>query len=450
MLSAARKTALDPASPQADCLAAIALLGREPVAREKDIDLLAALLTPQSSTDLQAAAIAGLSRISDDRVGEVVLAGWKTHSPSLRAEILELLLSREGWLRLLLQALERKAVASGEIDAPRRQRLLNHKEAAVREVAQKIFAGAGGGDRQKVVKNHEDVTAMAGDRTRGKAVFAKTCAICHQLEGVGHAVGPDLAQLATKSPLYLLTEILDPNRNVDSRYIEYQAVLKNGRTVTGLLAAESANSVTLRGQESKEQNILRSDIEQLASTGKSLMPEGLEKDLPKPALADLIAYLSGLRLTGKSFAGNHPEVVHGRDGTIALLATQCHIYGKEIDYEPELQNIGMWRGDQDHILWNVQLDQPGEYDVYFDYSCHDASAGNRFLLEGGDPVIRGTVVGTGAWNKYQQRKIGTLKLAAGMSSLILRPDGPLIREALFDLRGLYLVPRGAELKLVLP
>jgi putative membrane-bound dehydrogenase-like protein len=450
ILHTARKTAIDPRSKQNDLLAAIAILGREPDSRAFDIDLLAGLLSPQYSAETQAAAIAGLNRISDDRVGKVVLAGWKNHSPSLRAEILELLLSREGWLRLLLKALESKAVAAGEVDAPRRQRLLTHKDTAIREAAQKIFVDSGTTDRQKVVKNHEDVTSMAGDRTRGKAVFAKTCSICHQLEGVGHPVGPDLAQLATKSPLYLLTEILDPNRNVDSRYIEYQALLKNGRTMTGLLAAESANSITLRGQESKEQNILRSDIEQLASTGKSLMPEGLEKDLPKPALADLIAYLSGLRLTGKRFAGNHPEVVHGRDGTIALLATQCHIYGKEIDYEPELQNIGMWRGDQDHILWNVQLDRPGEYDVYFDYSCHDASAGNRFLVEGGDPVLRGTVVGTGAWNKYQQRKIGTLKVPSGASSIILRPDGPLVREALLDLRGLYLVPRGGELKLVQP
>jgi putative heme-binding domain-containing protein len=263
-------------------------------------------------------------------------------------------------------------------------------------------------------------------------------------------VGPDLAQLATKSPLYLLTEILDPNRNVDSRYIEYQAVLKNGRTVTGLLAAESANSITLRGQESKEQNILRSDIDQLSSTGKSLMPEGLEKDLPKPALADLLAYLSGLRITGKRFPGNHPELVQGGDGTISLLATQCHIYGKEIDYEPEMQNIGYWRGEQDHLLWNVRLDHPGQYDVYLDYSCHDSSAGNRFLLEGGDPVLRGTVAGTGAWSKYRQKKIGTLRLPAGTSSLILRPDGPLVREALLDLRGLYLVPQGKELRLTKP
>src|SRR5207244_11856907 len=104
-------------------------------------------------------------------------------------------------------------------------------------------------DWQKVVEEYEKLTALAGDRARGKAVFPKACAACHQLDGAGHAVGPDLAQVTSKSPLYLLTEILDPNKNVDTRYIEYQAVLKNGRTIAGVLAAETAASITLRGQE---------------------------------------------------------------------------------------------------------------------------------------------------------------------------------------------------------
>jgi hypothetical protein len=41
----------------------------------------------------------------------------------------------------------------------------------------------------------------------------------------------------------------------------------------------------------KQETILRTDIEELKSTGKSLMPEGLEKDLSKQDLADLFAYL---------------------------------------------------------------------------------------------------------------------------------------------------------------
>src|SRR5262249_25019020 len=156
---------------------------------------------------------------------------------------------------------------------------------------------------------YADVTSLKGDRTRGKDVFAKRCSVCHRLEGVGHEVGPDLAALANKSAAYLLQEILDPNRNVDSRYLEYVAQTKAGRTFNGLLAAETATSITLRGQEGKEQVLLRTDLEELSSNGKSLMPEGLEKDVGKPDMADLIAYLVGPGSPPKRFPGNNPTAV---------------------------------------------------------------------------------------------------------------------------------------------
>jgi putative heme-binding domain-containing protein len=147
-------------------------------------------------------------------------------------------------------------------------------------------------DREKVLESYHAVTSMPGDRIRGKAVFAKACATCHRLQDMGHEVGPDLAALSNKSPEYLLTEILAPNKNVDARYVEYLAVTRAGRVFTGILANETATSVTLRGQEAKEQVLLRSELEELRSTGKSLMPEGLEKDLSRQDLADVLAYLT--------------------------------------------------------------------------------------------------------------------------------------------------------------
>ena len=98
--------------------------------------------------------------------------------------------------------------------------------------------------------------------------------------------------VANKTPLYLLTEMLDPNRNVDTRYLEYVASTRAGRTVTGVLAAETATSITLRGQEGREEVLPRAELESLQSSGRSLMPEGLEQFLSKQDLADLIAFLT--------------------------------------------------------------------------------------------------------------------------------------------------------------
>ena len=101
--------------------------------------------------------------------------------------------------------------------------------------------------------------------------------------------------------------MLDPNRNVDSRYIAYAAATTSGRTFNGLLASETATAITLRGQEGKQETLLRTDLDELVSTRKSLMPEGLEKDLSRQQLADVIAYLTSTRGTPKSFPGNSPR-----------------------------------------------------------------------------------------------------------------------------------------------
>jgi putative membrane-bound dehydrogenase-like protein len=294
MFDRARSTAADEDATERDRLAAITVLGRLPGRREADLETLGKLLVPQNPVSVQSAALTALGRLDDVRVAGVLTAGWKGATPAVRAQVLDLLLSRDAWQRRLLEALERKVVAPGYLDAKHRQRLLTHRDGQVRARAAKVFAGATSSNRQQVLDQYRDVATMAGDRARGQAIFARVCAACHRIGDVGHVVGPDLAALANKSPQYLLTEILDPNRNVDNRYIEYLATTKAGRTFTGLLASETATSITLRAQEGKEQVLLRADLDEFGSTGKSLMPEGLEKDLKPQDLADLIVYLTAL------------------------------------------------------------------------------------------------------------------------------------------------------------
>src|SRR5262249_51222050 len=156
----------------------------------------------------------------------------------------------------------------------RRQRLLQHKSTAVRERAAKLLAGAVDPDRQKVIDAYQSALTLKGESSRGLGVFKKTCASCHQLDGIGHAVGPDLASLGDKSPPSLLIAILDPNRAVEARYVNYMALTKGGQTYTGVLASETGNSITLLGPEGRQQVILRTELEELISSNKSVMPEG--------------------------------------------------------------------------------------------------------------------------------------------------------------------------------
>jgi putative heme-binding domain-containing protein len=127
---------------------------------------------------------------------------------------------------------------------------------------------------------------------RGTAIFEKKCAACHKLGAVGSDVGPNLAALTDRAPRSLLAAILDPSRAVEARYVSYLAVTTDGRSLTGILETETGNSITLLGEQAKRQTILRADLELLRSSGKSLMPDGLERDLSPQDLADLIAVVA--------------------------------------------------------------------------------------------------------------------------------------------------------------
>src|SRR5262249_35102989 len=146
-------------------------------------------------------------------------------------------------------------------------------------------------DRQKLVESYRPALTLKGDFAKGTELFKKTCAACHQLGGIGQAVGPDLAAEAGKPGEVLVIAILDPNRAVEARYISYTATTKNGVVYTGLLASETGGSITLIAADGQKHVIARNDLDELVSSGKSVMPEGLEKDLDHQAMADLLAFL---------------------------------------------------------------------------------------------------------------------------------------------------------------
>ncbi len=89
----------------------------------------------------------------------------------------------------------------------------------------------------------------------------------------------------------MLLNILDPNRDVKPQFLSYVLVTTSGRVLTGMIAAETANSLTIRKPDGVEETVLRLQIEELRGTGLSFMPEGLEKQIDVAAMADLLAYL---------------------------------------------------------------------------------------------------------------------------------------------------------------
>jgi putative heme-binding domain-containing protein len=247
-----------------------------------------------------------------------------------------------------------------------------------------------------------------------------------------------LASVGDKSPQGLLTAILDPNKAVEARYVNYVATTKSGLTLSGLLQSETSTTITLVAADGKKHELLRKDIDELSSTGKSVMPEGFEKEIPPAAMADLIAFLRGNLAKPKSFPGNRPEMVRaGSDGSLKLLATNAAVYGKTLIYEEKHHNLGYWESADDQAIWTIDVPKEGRYEVWIDFSCETAR--NSVALTIGDAKLTHKVANTASWELYRRAKIGTLRLAAGRQDTVMRAEGT-IRGALIDLKEIQLTP----------
>ncbi len=104
-------------------------------------------------------------------------------------------------------------------------------------------------------------------------------------------MGPDLSGIAGRAPEALLSDIVDPNREVAPDFAMISVATRRGQVIAGILAEETATTLKLRRAEGVEDTLLRSEIDELRSTGKSLMPEGLEQNINLQEMADLIAFL---------------------------------------------------------------------------------------------------------------------------------------------------------------
>jgi putative heme-binding domain-containing protein len=205
------------------------------------------------------------------------------------------LVRKAAWLNELFAAIDARQIGAGEIDRDVKQLLMNHPNSQLRNRARHLFAADRLGNVVAIVEAYRPTVERAGRADRGRAIYEKRCSTCHRIGNLGHAVGPDLASVQNKSPADLLVAIVDPNREAQPNYISYTLVTHQGTVHTGIIVAESAAGVTLRRADAREDRVLRSEIEELASTGKSLMPEGLEKDITAAEMADLIAFIKSLR-----------------------------------------------------------------------------------------------------------------------------------------------------------
>jgi putative membrane-bound dehydrogenase-like protein len=291
VLSQSREESADQSLAPSRRAAAVLVLGRGLDQVAEDKNRLAGLLSPTVPGEVQLAAAHALEKLRSDDVVDLLLGEWSSHGPLLRSKVISILLGRPAWASRLLDGVEGGRVARVDVGAAAIAELLHHPHQSVAERAKTLFENSSS-SRKEVLDQYAGVLTMAGDATAGQSVFEKHCAGCHRFGQVGQLVGPDLGGVRDRSPGYLLGAVLDPNRAVESKYVSYSVELADGRVLLGMLVVESSSSMTLARPDGTLVEILRGDIERMVSSGRSFMPEGLEKDLSAQQLADLFAFLA--------------------------------------------------------------------------------------------------------------------------------------------------------------
>lgn len=262
---------------------------------ETDSQSLLKLLETTTPQRIQSVAMSTLATNQFQLLTEHLIENWNRLSPTLRLEAEETLFGRSTGRDAVLTALEEGDIKLAEVSSIRLQTLQKSKDAKLKARVEALLKSSNRPTRLAVIEKYREALNLSGNAGLGRKVFLKNCSTCHRLNGEGTEIGPNLATIQNRGPETILLNLLDPNREVNPKYVNYLVLLESGKTHTGMIADETATSVTLLRAEKKTDTILRSDIEQMVSSGMSIMPEGLEKEITVPMLADLIAYLMSIQ-----------------------------------------------------------------------------------------------------------------------------------------------------------
>ena len=213
----------------------------------------------------------------------------------------------------------------------------------------------------------------------------------------------------------------------------------------GSVTEETSASVTITGITGERTKLAKNDLVSLVSTGRSLMPEGLESVISIQQMPDLLAYLQVAGEKRKEFKNNQPALLDASEkGTVRLPAGSAEIYGPSIVFEQKYKNLGFWRSEADRAEWTFEIEEAGAYEVWIDWALPDKGKQGKLNLTVSNFMLSAPVPGTGSWDKYEWGKMGKIELKKGVHRLIVRIDGKLNSGFLMDLREVRLLPEGVK------
>ncbi|QEL16099.1 PVC-type heme-binding CxxCH protein [Limnoglobus roseus] len=360
---------------------------------------------------MRSAAIRGMARVADDGVPGVLLADYAGFTAAEKRDAITTLASRAKFGEALLDAIEAKKVPSADVPAETIRQLRNLGDKALDAKITTVWGVVRDtpADRKKLIADWKKKLTLTDnpDLSAGRATFAKVCAQCHTLYGVGGKVGPEITGSNRANLDYLLENVFDPSAVIPKEYAATKLDLADGRVITGIIKEETKATLTVV-TDRETLTLPVGDVSGRKASAESMMPNDLTKQLTERDVRNLIAYLRHpQQVPMKATAENAKEFFNGKD-------------------------ITSWDGDKD--VWSVEngeivgktktglkkntfLKAPLEVSdfkltVKVKLVPNDANSGIQFRsvnIEGGEMRGPQADVGKGWWGKlYEESGRGLL------------------------------------------
>jgi putative heme-binding domain-containing protein len=271
-----------------------------------DADLFDLLLTqvgPEAAplTKLEAAGALGSARLDDTQLQTLVKFVGRMGPLELPQALPAYERSKNAKVgKMLVLALTESAGVSSLTSDVLRRTLQSYPE-EVRQAARPLFKKLQV-DPEKMKARLKELAPLltGGDVARGQTVFfgrKGNCSACHTVRSHGGKVGPDLSTIgAVRSGQELLESIVFPSASFARGFETYMVATKAGRLFgPGIIKRQTADAIYLTGGDLAEVRIARKAIDTIEPSRVSIMPQGLDLQLSRGELADLIAFLQSLR-----------------------------------------------------------------------------------------------------------------------------------------------------------
>ena len=245
---------------------------------------------------LNPVAARGLAMIDDPDTGAKLVRSYSQFHPSERPQLIATLVSRPAFATALLDGVAEKKISRADISAFDARQIRSLNDLALNKKLAEVWGELrdADADKKKLMATWKARLTPArlakADKSQGRVLFNTACAPCHTLYGEGGKVGPDLTGGGRDNLDYLLENILDPSAVVTADFRMSIVNLKDGRVLNALIAAKTDRTFTLK-TATETLTIERAEIESVADSSLSIMPEGLLEALTREQARDLIAYL---------------------------------------------------------------------------------------------------------------------------------------------------------------